>query len=573
MTRLQDIPDPIGELGMDPESYRSYMLGQLEARKGKPHVLYQRRPVDWLEHVLGFEREHIEWTRYPEYADHRWDGTPDPLVKALTALANWQWCAVEAGTATSKTYTLGAGGMLWFLAAFENARVVTVAPKEDQLTRNLWKEVSELWPRFARYFPDATQQHLNIRMRGGIDENWAAVGMVAGVGADEDAANKARGYHARHMLFIVEEGPGVHQAIWNAIKNTSKSPHNLIIGLGNPDNAQDPLHKFGKLKRCVSVRISGHDFPNVVVNGARNPGAESFLEDEEVIPGGMSRQGVADSADDYGEDTPMYKRMVRGIAPAQAKDALIRLEWCEKAAEKYGDPEYRKGPLAMGVDVANSETGDKAAKSFWVGETLDELVAHQCPDASILGAEVAVDIAVRGIDPRQLGVDPVGVGASTVNKLKELDVHGQWLNGGSRPWPEVDDHGAKPVRKEELFINLRAQMYWRMRDDLQHGRIALPNDSELFEDLCTPTYWTKGGRIHVESKEDLVKRLGRSPDKADAAVYGNFVRVFEREEQEEEDLSAWDEDVLAHEAQECRRISTKPERVTDIIHPEFGPLL
>lgn len=560
-SRYANMPDIAGMKGAPDDELEAYLQAELERSKGKPHVLYQRDPVNWLVDVLGFERGHIVWSDNPAYAEHRWDGTKDPLVVAMQGLANSQWVAVEAGTGTSKTYTLGAGMMLWFLACFEDSWVITGAPKEEQLKKNLWKEVTELWPRFHEHFPDAVLQSLSIRMRGGIEEGWAASGFVCGVGADEDSANRARGFHRKDMLWIMEEGPGIDDSIWTAVKNTSTAPHNLILGLGNPDHRQDTLHRFAELNHVVDVRISAYDFPNVV------------MDDPDYMPGAVSRVSIERRREEFDEGTPMFDRMVRGLAPAEAKNALIRWEWCTRAAEKYGDPAYRKGSPSLGVDVANSETGDEAAKAFWVGATLDEIISFVCPDSNVLGEEVAVDMALRGIDERNLGVDPVGVGAGTVNKLKELMVHGNWLNGAFKAWPEVDEHGAIPVRKEELFANLRAQMWWRMRTDLQHGRIALPDDEELFRDLCTPTYLTRGGKILVESKEEIVKRLKRSPNKGDAAVYGNFVRQHFQEVYEDPDFDAWDPHVLRREADECRRIrpTTGGGRVP--LHPELGQLL
>jgi hypothetical protein len=35
---------------------------------------------------------------------------------------------------------------------------------------------------------------------------------------------------------------------------------------------------------------------------------------------------------------------------------------------------------------------------------------------------------------------------------------------------------------------------------------------------------TRNGKIAVESKDDIIKRLRRSPNKGDAAVYWNWVR-------------------------------------------------
>ena len=57
-------------------------------------------------------------------------------------------------------------------------------------------------------------------------------------------------------------------------------------------------------------------------------------------------------------------------------------------------------------------------------------------------------------------------------------------------------------------------------------RLALPLDDELAQDLITPQWKTHNGKIVVEQKEDIKKRLPgrRSPNKGDAAGYWNFVR-------------------------------------------------
>lgn len=49
--------------------------------------------------------------------------------------------------------------------------------------------------------------------------------------------------------------------------------------------------------------------------------------------------------------------------------------------------------------------------------------------------------------------------------------------------------------------------------------LALPDDDELVGDLCAPKWRINStGRIQVESKDDIRKRLGRSTDLGDAVV-------------------------------------------------------
>lgn len=85
----------------------------------------------------------------------------------------------------------------------------------------------------------------------------------------------------------------------------------------------------------------------------------------------------------------------------------------------------------------------------------------------------------------------------------------------------------KSIRKTEGagkklgFYNKRAEIIWRFREALDPGQdggspIALPDDQMLVSDL-TATHWelTPAG-IKVTPKKDVVKLLGRSPDRGDA---------------------------------------------------------
>ena len=157
------------------------------------------------------------------------------------------------------------------------------------------------------------------------------------------------------------------------------------------------------------------------------------------------------------------------------------------------------------------------------------------------GLDMGVRMDAEGIDAHRVGVDSVGVGAATVGRLSEMGLRVQALNGGmravSRGNREARARVGKSVAQAEVYSNFRSQIHWQLREDLRRAYIALPKDSELFEDLTTPTWDTKNGKIVVESKEDIRKRLGRSPDKGDAVAYWNWVRPrpeYDYPEREEE---------------------------------------
>lgn len=469
---------------------------------------WQKNPLDYFVERLGIRRETIDWGLIDEYKNHQWDGTVNPMLSICESISQGKWTAVESATAVGKTY-IGACLVLWFFECFENALVITTAPKEKQLQLHIWKEIGKLYNKFNI----GTMTKLLIRMYEGKDE-WIIVGFVAGVKADEESATRAQGFHAEHLLIVLEETPGIPIPIIEAFQNTATAPHNIILAFGNPDHQLDALHTFSRLKNVNSIRVSALDHPNIVLKNAQ------------FIPGATSEQGLDRLLTRYIHKTnPMYMSRVRGISPEQSTDAVIRLEWCFKAAEKYEelcglddepDPAQIKGMQALGVDVANSETGDDASVAYGIGNVLLTIESDNCPDANQLGHKINIMMNEKHISAQYVGVDGVGVGAGTVNALKEDKKNIVNLMSGSSP-VEVPD-------MVEQFGNLRAQMWWQLRLDLSQEALILPKDDELFADLITPKMFIRSGKIYIEEKQAIKDRLGRSPNKGDSVVYWNWVR-------------------------------------------------
>lgn len=529
---------------------------------------YRLDPVTWAGDVLGIPANTIRWSLNEGYDRHKWDGTPDPLALIAESLAQGMDVGVESGTGTGKTFE-GGWLVLWFLACFRDSIVVTTAPKEQQLSLHIWKEIGRLWPKFRERYPQAELLDLKVRMKPDADdkETWAAVGFACGVDAGAESATRAQGFHAEHMLIVTEETPGIKPAIMTAFENTCTADHNLRLAFGNPDHQQDALHQFATSPGVVAVRVSALDHPNVVTGNV-------------IVPGAVTRKAIDRRRIKYGEGSRLYESRVRGISPAESADALIKEVWCIEAQGRYSNLALRNGPPSWGVDVANSEGGDKGAIARWLGACLIEVVTGPCPDANELGAQVVAEVkATSGGMSHRVGVDSVGVGAGAVNEAKRLGFRVRALNGGAKATRTHDEdedvgEGGKKVSNEERFANLRAQMWWQLREDLRNGRIALPDDKELVQDLITPTWWTHGGKIFVEPKEDIRDRLGRSPDKGDAAVYGNWVRDRKKVvvEEEMDDWNPITPQLLAEDTERKRKpgLLRRQQRSQYPTDPDYG---
>lgn len=462
---------------------------------------YRENPLNYFSDRLGIRPETINWQLNESYKSHKWDGTENPFMQILKAIHSNKWIGVESATGTGKTH-FGALLVLWFLECWENSIVITTAPKQDQLALHIWKEIGILFPKFGR--GELTQ--LRLRMSPGEDR-WLAIGFVAGIKANEESSTKAQGFHAEHMLIILEETPGIPMPVITAFENTCTSSHNIILALGNPDNQFDNLHQFCLMDGVEHIRISAYDHPNVV------------LDDPSFIPGACTRTGIERIENRFGKGSGITLSRTRGLSPSQGENSLIRLDWCLKAIENRDTArEIIPGAKALGVDVANSEAGDKASIAFGIGNRLEYVESFTCTDSNQLGHRVYRLMKDEDIHEDFVAVDGIGVGAGTVNTLKEYGIKSRKINIQS---------AGKPVRSpgEEEFLNLRSQMWWQMREDLRLGLVTLPNDQELLEDLTVPTFEVRLGKIVVENKNEIRKRLQRSTNKGDAVVYWNWQRL------------------------------------------------
>lgn len=537
----------------------------LELAQRKRIEDWKKDPLLWLEERLGEDRSNLVWDlRSDKYKDHVWDGDPNPMAQAWMRLGNsyreyietgntsCKYVAIESATGTGKTYWL-ARLVFWFLDCFDNSLVITSAPSENQLKYGLWSEISMLYPKIKKLRPKANKWKTRLAMEDmsvGEDgkpltaeekekmnaESWHAISHIAGTSANEESANKARGFHRKSMLIILEECTGIPHSILTAFQNTSTGNTNYIVAVGNPDNEFDTLHQFALQKDCFSIRASALDHPNIVLS-------------QELIEGAVTQSSIDSRSDNYGKGSPLWNAMIRGISPAQSKDSLIKHEWLEACVNtNHADSEGSYN--AAGVDVANSVKGDKAAVAYGVGNTLVEINEFQCDNATHLAYNLLMDPFELGtygystynlttlqeyeIDPRCIGVDAVGVGVATVNAFVDRGIEVQALQGGS--WKEVIptmerwEAGKKIETPMWRFMTLRSQMYWEFREDVRNQRININIKdkrilTDLLKELCIPKVVQSSGSIAVEAKEDIKKRLaGKSPNKADAIVYWNWVR-------------------------------------------------
>jgi len=166
-----------------------------------------------------------------------------------------------------------------------------------------------------------------------------------------------------------------------------------------------------------------------------------------------------------------------------------------------------RGIIEFGVDVG-AEGNDLSTIYKRDGGIATLLWEGHEPNTMKLKARIEALSDVH--HPRLIKVDGIGIGKGVVDALGEDGYPVLAIIGGARP---RDEDGG--------YLNVRAEIYWNLRKLLQESKICLPDHPETINELGTVRYsQTASGRvIQIEAKTVLKKRLGRSPDRADALVY------------------------------------------------------
>ena len=464
----------------------------------------------------------------------------------LSALPKHRRVAVKAGNGLGKGFS-AAVAVLWFLYTHDPAIVLSTAPTFRQVRHILWRQIHSL----HRRAPDALGGKL-------LDTRWELADDRYAMGLSADTADQFQGFHSPNMLIVVDEAEGVSDSIYEAIEAVMTSDGSRLLLIGNPTTVSGvfrrAFHEERSIYHCIT--ISALDSPNLLAGRV-------------VVPGLTTARWVEERKEIWGDSNPLFRARVLGEFPDQTPDTLIRLSDVESSADRWKalPPPDRKTPDAQpspaptepveGLrQAAHSESvaGGPAGEIVPASAT-PSLPSHPAPVAAVDGEVVlAVDVArygsdrsvilrrrgrqveeirtfngmdtmelagwvaaaIREFQPAQTCIDEIGVGAGVVDRLREQGFGVRGINV------------AHPARQKEVFANLRAEGYWRLRELFTAGHIDIPPDQQLMGELAALRYsYDSQGRILMESKEGMRRGGIPSPDKADALMLA-FVTPLSR---------------------------------------------
>lgn len=310
------------------------------------------------------------------------------------------------------------------------------------------------------------------------------------------------GAHADSLLFVYDESKAIPAGTFDACEGAfSGTGESLVLALSTPGPPQGRFYDIH----------------------ARKPGYEDWqikhvTLDEAIACGRISPEWAAQRALQWGENSSLYQNRVLGEFYAGEEDCVIPLSWVEAAVERWYEWESAGkidigNPHTLGVDVARAGE-DKTVIAVRWGHVITELRESHHEDTMMTTGRVA---GIQESDENTTAiVDVIGVGAGVVDRLREMGNKVQPFNASAKT-------NRKDLSGELGFVNTRVGAWYNLRDQLdpsQNPIICLPDDENLIGDLVAPkaAEVLSGGRLKMESKDDIKKRIGRSTDHGDAVV-------------------------------------------------------
>ncbi|HEX5429870.1 MAG TPA: hypothetical protein VFX17_02190 [Patescibacteria group bacterium] len=406
----------------------------------------------------------------------------DKLEEIAHAIVQNRRVVIPSGHGVGKSWLM-ARIVLWFLYCFPPAKVITTAPTWTQVESVLWSEIKKAYN--TAHIPlDGRLLTTDLK----IEDDWFALGFsTKGRASERDyGAPKFQGFHAKNLLVALDEGPGVEHDIWVAIEGLISATNNRVIAPGNPTSPTGDFYNACKSPLWTKINISCFDHPNVQTGKI-------------LVPGAVTREWVEERRQEWGEDSPLWQAKVLGQFPAEGTDTLIPLAWAEACV---GLGLSREGLKTLGGDVARYGD-DRTALARIYGQVALPIEAVNKKDTNWTTGRVISLNNTEKFDA--IGVDDTGVGGGVTDALEDAGIDVEPFNFGANPYDT------------DTFENLKAEIYWNLREAIKNKTLELPDDKELINELCSIKFsYTRKGKIKIESKDDLKKRGLRSPDKADA---------------------------------------------------------
>jgi hypothetical protein len=335
-------------------------------------------------------------------------------------------------------------------------------------------------------------------------------------------------------MVVITEASGIEQETFDAIEGIITGNSRLVL-IFNPNRTSGEAYRSTKSPLYQKFEMDCLNAVNVRAKKILIPGQVDYEWIDEKIkkPGWVTEvdeDEIRKELHDFKWNGKWYRPSnlflvkVRGKFPRESEDTLIPLSWIELANERWRELQGRgRGSLRLGVDVAGMGR-DLTVNAFRRSNVVEKFKVYSRQDHMVTVGKVKNELTERGDFAY---VDALGEGAGVYSRLTEQKVNAICVKYSFSAKDLTDLTG------QRTFANMRAYIYWAMRDALDpafDGDLALPPIDELTQDLTETRFKVRSnGDIIIEEKDEIKKRLKRSPDYGDAVANTFFPKEVEPE--------------------------------------------
>ncbi len=421
------------------------------------------------------------------------------------------------GNALGKDFLFG-GLIPWWMLTRHNSLAIVTGPSQTSLGSITWKELRKAVQQSLIPVPAKLSEGMKASPQTmTLGPGWQALGYST------TSIERASGQHNRKLLVGIMEASGVADEIWDAVDSLK---YTRLFAYGNPIRAEG---RFVELIRQAEEDRRNSVPRHLAVNAIQVPSTASPHAHLDESPFGLAdATWLVDVARRYGTDSLWYRSHVLAEIPEVSSDDLLPKAWLDYAAAIDRPNVHPTHPVhktrRISVDLGEGVGRDSTAILVRDDHGILDLVAGRTLSLAAAAQEVARLALAYKVDHGRISYDKLGIGRDFGNHLAR--------HGITAAIPYA---GSGRAQDPKAFVNLRSEAAWKLRRRLNPEWVTdlrFPSTSRqqafhipprgwwslLREDLEALTYDLVGNKTRLIAKDDLLIRLGRSPDRGDALI-------------------------------------------------------
>lgn len=449
----------------------------------------------------------------------------DEQKAILRSVQHNKMTAVASGTARGKDFIAACAAMCFMYLTpilhgtqmVENTKIALTAPTGRQVQNIMIPEVTRLFRNAGGVLPGYLRSD-------GIKTDYSEW-FITGFKADDTNTEAWSGFHAVNTMFVVTEASGISETVFNAIEGNLQGNSRLLI-VFNPNTPTGYAARAMQSERFAKFRLSSLNAVNVKAKRRIIQGQVDYDWVADKVRNWCAPIPNAERVEDEGDfvwegesfrPNDLFRVKVLGMFPKVAEDVLIPFEWVAAANRRWEARQEHSQPLRfgrIGVDVAGMGRDNSVIVPRY-GNYVTEIIAFNSGgNADHMALAGRIKTYLNDKENKAM-IDTIGEGAGVYSRLIE-----QGCKNALSCKFSAGAHGLSDETGVYSFANLRAYCYWAVRDWLNPANgyeACLPVHERLMEE-ATSTKWKfqSDGRIIIEQKDDIKKRIHRSPDFMDA---------------------------------------------------------